>query len=78
MGTDKNHHMIAGGAQFYGGKLFVPVASKEVITALLEFGSDCCKSHGMLRALDPYTGKILWTYDTLSDATQDKPQLPAG
>jgi polyvinyl alcohol dehydrogenase (cytochrome) len=72
IGTDKNHHMITGGAQFYGGRLFVPVASKEVIMALFEFGSDCCKSHGLLRALDPYTGKIVWTYDTAPDATLDK------
>jgi polyvinyl alcohol dehydrogenase (cytochrome) len=72
LGTDKNHHVITGGAQFYGGKLFVPVASKEVIMALFEFGSDCCKSHGLLRALDPYTGNIVWTYDTAPDATLDK------
>jgi polyvinyl alcohol dehydrogenase (cytochrome) len=72
IGTDKDHHMITGGAQFYEGKLLVPVASKEVITALLEFGSDCCKSHGMLEALDPYTGKIFWTYDTAPEAILDK------
>jgi len=36
--------MITGGVQFYAGKLFVPVASKEVITALLEFGKMCCKA----------------------------------
>jgi polyvinyl alcohol dehydrogenase (cytochrome) len=72
IGTDKDHHMITGGAQFHGGKLFVPVASKEVIMALFEFGSDCCKSHGMLQALDPYTGTIIWTYHTAPEATLDK------
>jgi len=72
IGTDKSHHTITGGAQFHGGKLFVPVASKEVGTALLEFGSDCCKSHGMLQALDPYTGNIVWSYDTAPAATLDK------
>jgi polyvinyl alcohol dehydrogenase (cytochrome) len=71
IGTDKNH-MITGGAQFYGGKLFVPIATKEVIMALLEFGSECCKSHGMLQALDPYTGNIAWTYHTAPEATLDK------
>jgi polyvinyl alcohol dehydrogenase (cytochrome) len=69
LGTDDDHHMITAGAQFYGGKLFVPVATKEVITALLEFGDTCCKSHGMLQALDPYTGQIAWTYHTSPDAT---------
>jgi polyvinyl alcohol dehydrogenase (cytochrome) len=72
IGTDKNHHAITGGAQFHDGKLFVPIASKEVGTALLEFGSDCCKSHGMLQALNPYTGDILWSYNTAQDATLDK------
>ncbi len=72
IGADPDHHMITGGVQYYGGKLFVPVASKEVITALLEFGTTCCKSHGMMQALDPYTGKIIWTYHTARDATLDK------
>jgi len=39
---------------------------------LLEFGSDCCKSHGMLQALDPYTGNIVWSYNTAPDATLEK------
>ena len=72
IGTDDDHHMVTGGVQFYGGKLFVPIASKEVITALLEFGTMCCKSHGMLQALDPYTGKIFWTYHTSPDARLDE------
>jgi len=71
IGTDKDRHTITGGTQFYDGKLFVPVASKEVGTALLEFGSDCCKSHGMLQALDPYTGNVIWSYDTAPAATLD-------
>ena len=72
IGADQHHHMVTGGVQFYGGKLFVPIASKEVITALLEFGTMCCKSHGMLQALDPYTGNIFWTYNTSPDATLDE------
>jgi len=40
--------------------------------ALFEFGSDCCNSHGMLQALDPYTGTIIWTYHTAPEATLDK------
>ena len=71
VGTDPKHHMITGGAQLYGGKLFVPVASKEVITALVEFDVLCCKSHGILQALDPYTGNIVWSYHTAPEATRD-------
>jgi polyvinyl alcohol dehydrogenase (cytochrome) len=71
IGTDEHLHMITGGAQFYAGKLFVPIASKEVLSALLEFGTKCCKSHGLLQALDPYTGNIIWTYHTASEATLD-------
>lgn len=72
VGTDSDHHMVTGGIQFYGGKLFVPIATKEVITALLEFGKQCCKSHGMLQAVDPYTGNIFWSYNTSREATLDK------
>jgi polyvinyl alcohol dehydrogenase (cytochrome) len=72
VGTDKKHHMITGGMQFYGDKLFVPIASKQVVMALIELGAECCKSHGMLQALDPYTGTIAWTYHTAPDATLDQ------
>jgi polyvinyl alcohol dehydrogenase (cytochrome) len=71
LGTDKKYHMITGGMQFYGGKLFVPVATKEVLTTILESPSSCCKTHGMLHAINPYTGKIIWTYNTAPDATPD-------
>jgi polyvinyl alcohol dehydrogenase (cytochrome) len=71
IGTDVHHHMITGAPQFYGGKLFVPIASKEVITALLEVSVECCKSHGLMQALDPYTGNIVWTYHTAPGATLD-------
>jgi polyvinyl alcohol dehydrogenase (cytochrome) len=72
LGDDRDHHTITGGVQFYGGKLFVPIASKEVIMALLEFGTMCCKSHGMLQAVEPHTGTIIWTYHTARDATLNK------
>ncbi|MDR3418970.1 MAG: PQQ-binding-like beta-propeller repeat protein [Nevskia sp.] len=69
LGTDHNFHMITGGVQVYGGKLFVPVASREVLLTVLESAADCCKTHGMLHALDPYTGQILWTYETAPTPT---------
>jgi polyvinyl alcohol dehydrogenase (cytochrome) len=68
LGTDRKHHFITGGMQFYGGKLFVPVASKEVITTIVEL-QDCCRSHGMLQAINPYTGTIYWTYNTSERAS---------
>lgn len=62
------HHMITGGLQAFQGKLLVPVATKEVISAALEIYEPCCNSHGLLRLLDLYSGKIVWTYNTTSDA----------
>jgi polyvinyl alcohol dehydrogenase (cytochrome) len=64
VGTDANHHMITGAPLPYNGTLYVPVASKEVITTVTELFSACCSTHGLLQALDPYTGKIKWTYHT--------------
>ena len=68
LGTEKSHHWITGGAQFHDGKLFVPVASKEVVSVALDL-TLCCTSHGMLQALDPYTGESLWTYHTAPEAS---------
>lgn len=69
MGTDTSRHFITGSFQVHGGKLFVPVATKEVITTVLDIFSACCFSHGMLQAVDPYTGKVQWTYHTSANAT---------
>jgi polyvinyl alcohol dehydrogenase (cytochrome) len=69
MGTDKNRHMITGATQVYNGMLFIPVATKEVITTVVDLLTACCYSHGMLQAVDPYTGQIKWTYNTSADAT---------
>lgn len=68
LGTEPAHHWITGGAQYHDGTLFVPVASKEVTAAAVELGR-CCTSHGMLQALDPYTGATRWTYHTTDDAS---------
>lgn len=59
-------HMITGGFQYHNGKLIVPVATKEVITAAIE--PICCLSHGMLVSLEINTGEKLWTYQTTANA----------
>lgn len=69
VGADANNNFITGSPQIYKGTMFVPVATKEVITTVLNVLGNCCKSHGLLQALDPYTGKVKWTYHTAADAT---------
>ncbi|RZI86770.1 MAG: hypothetical protein EOP38_00275 [Rubrivivax sp.] len=68
VGTDDKNHKVTGVPQFYNGKLIVPISSKEVIKAVLDLGTVCCRSHGMVQSLDAYTGKILWSYHTTPDA----------
>lgn len=68
IGYDADNSSITGGAQFYDGKLLVPVASKEVLNTIFQFLRICCSSHGMLQALDPYTGETVWTYHTAATA----------
>jgi polyvinyl alcohol dehydrogenase (cytochrome) len=68
VGSDPAHHFITGAPQFYDGKLIVPVSSKEVLTAAVELLHNCCRSHGQVHAIDPYTGADLWVYETTADA----------
>jgi polyvinyl alcohol dehydrogenase (cytochrome) len=69
MGTDTGRHFITGSPQIYNGTMFVPVATKEVITTSLDVLTACCYTHGLLQALDPYTGAVKWTYHTSPDST---------
>ncbi|WP_020650738.1 outer membrane protein assembly factor BamB family protein [Solimonas variicoloris] len=68
LGTERDHHMITGAPQLADGKLLVPVSSKEVLSTIVELLRPCCSSHGLLQALDPYTGTTLWTYHATADA----------
>ncbi|MBC7701033.1 PQQ-binding-like beta-propeller repeat protein [Aquabacterium sp.] len=68
VGTDTGRHFITGSPQAYNGTLFIPVATKEVITTVVDLLTACCFSHGMLQAVDPYTGQVKWTYHTSADA----------
>lgn len=71
MGADTANNFITGSAQIHNGTMFIPVATKEVITTVLNVPGNCCKSHGLLQAVDPYTGKIKWTYQTSANALYD-------
>ncbi len=63
-GPETDRHFITGSPQMHNGTMFVPVSTKEVVTTVLHVLEACCKSHGLLQAVDPYTGKIKWTYHT--------------
>ncbi len=52
LGTEPDHHFITGSPQFHGGRLIVPVATKEVLSTIIEPVEPCCTSHGMLRSMD--------------------------
>lgn len=69
LGTDASRHMITGSPQLAKGSLFVPVASKEVLLTVADLFTPCCYTHGMLHAIDPYSGKIKWTYHTATNIT---------
>lgn len=71
MGTLPARHMITGGMQVHQGTLYVPVATNEVVTTVVDFFSDCCTSHGLLQAVDVYSGRTKWTYRTATDARYD-------
>lgn len=69
VGTISYLHFVTGGMQYHAGKLFVPVSSKEVLATVLIPGA-CCRSHGMLVALDASTGDVLWRYHTTGEAVE--------
>ncbi len=72
VGTDSANHMVTGAPVVHNGTLYVPVASKEVVTAALNVFGKCCSSHGLPQALDPYTGAVKWTYHTATPDASGK------
>lgn len=62
-------HFVTGGMQYHAGRLFVPVSSKEVLATLV-FPGACCRSHGLVVALDIASGATLWEYHTTAEATE--------
>lgn len=77
VGTAPDYHWITGGFQYYDGKLFVPYSSREVITAAASLDT-CCKTHGLLVAVEPYTGDEIWTYHTTAEASFDLATIKYG
>jgi polyvinyl alcohol dehydrogenase (cytochrome) len=71
VGTDTAYSWITGSPVVFEGTMYLPIATKEVVTTVQNVLTACCKSHGALQALDPYTGKIKWTYHTAPTATYD-------
>ena len=57
-------HIITGGMQFNAGRLFVPVATGEVITASIP-GSPCCSSRGRVVAFNAFNGAFMWAFDSV-------------
>jgi polyvinyl alcohol dehydrogenase (cytochrome) len=57
---------ITGSPIFYGGRLFVPMASLEEATGMTR-GYECCTFRGSLAALDGETGRQLWKSYTVLD-----------
>src|SRR5690554_2351366 len=66
-GVNKNKSMITGGLQYHDGVVYAPIATHEVADAVLQ--PVCCKTHGVLTAIDSETGEILWDYQTTAKAT---------
>jgi polyvinyl alcohol dehydrogenase (cytochrome) len=67
---------IRGGMKFYKGRLYVPVTALEEVESG-SFNYKCCKSRGMVVALDAETGKELWKTYTIPE-TPTKRKTPDG
>ena len=65
---DRINNMVTGGLQYHDGKVFVPVATKEVITAAVQ--PVCCFSHGRVLAVSSATGKTVWNHHMTRFATR--------
>ena len=66
-GKNNTKSMITGGMQYHDGKVYVPIASHEVADAVLQ--PICCKTHGVVTALNSGNGDILWQYQATANAT---------
>ena len=59
--------MITGGQVQFGSKLYVPVSAIDVALAMNPF-HECCKSHGVLHAMELKDFSTTWTAHTTEDA----------
>ncbi|MFT3859597.1 MAG: PQQ-binding-like beta-propeller repeat protein [Aquabacterium sp.] len=74
LGISYPYHMVTGGMQVHEDTLYVPISSREVSTIVMESltqGKVCCSTHGLLQAVNAYTGEIKWTYHTTPPAALD-------
>ena len=60
--------MNTGTVAVYGGTVFVPISSYEVVMAA-DSNYNCCTSSGAVAALDSKTGKPLWYHRLVPNAT---------
>ena len=60
---------ITGSLTLYEGRLFVPMSSTEVLSAL-KAEYECCTFRGGISALDAASGKPIWRMHTVNAATQ--------
>lgn len=58
---------ITGTLRLHDGRLFVPISSTEVVSAMTDAYA-CCTFRGAVAALDAATGEIVWKTYTISEA----------
>ena len=65
-----DENAITGGLQYHDGTLLVPLSSLEVSLAAVQ--TSCCKTHGLLVAVDSSNGNVLWQFHTTANAKRIK------
>ncbi|MBI1338901.1 PQQ-binding-like beta-propeller repeat protein [bacterium] len=60
---------ITGAMRLFEGRLYVPVSSLEVVSAI-EKTYECCTFRGAVLALDAATGRTIWKTYTVDEAVQ--------
>lgn len=68
---------ITGTPTLYNGRLYVPVSSLEVVSALND-SYGCCTFRGSVAALDPANGKVLWQTFSIAVPATRQGNNPAG
>ena len=68
---------ITGAPVLESGRLYVPVASSEEVTAA-DPSYECCRFRGSVAALDAATGKLIWKTYTIADQPRPTRKSPAG
>jgi len=68
---------ITGAPVFHEGRLYVPVASLEELSAPAP-GYECCKFRGSIAALDLNDGKLIWQTYTIDEAARPYRRTASG